>query len=141
MTASESEKLLSKVSHPPPGSFDFESPSLKWEDGTYNKTTFKKVYIQADRFPGFLRGERERGLSDFYIRTSSAKHNNAAGSDGDKENTPDNDQHCFHASVRFSFHICNRDHQSCMDQMQNAGTLIMASANTPKLSLVFYTHK
>lgn len=102
---------MSKVCHPPPGLFDFDSPALNWEPGTYGKTTFKQVYILSERFPDFLRGERERGRSDFYIKTSQGKQNNCEGSGGDKGNVPDNDQECSESAVHFT------DWQQCLPCM------------------------
>ena len=105
------DKLLSKVSHPPPGSFDFFSSALDWETGTYEKTSFKKVYIPTERFPDFLRGERDRGQSDFYIRNSSGKQTNGAGSCADKENVDDNAQISSVPTVRYISRVCKRAQQ------------------------------
>lgn len=141
MTASDSEKLLSKVSHPPPGFFDFESPFLKWEDGTYNKTTFKKVYIQADRFPDFLRGERERGLSDFRTGILLGRATMLRAQLAMKKILPTmvstaSMPRCVLRSI-FATGSINPVWTTCKTQ----GTLTMALANTPKVSLVFYTHE
>lgn len=100
MATPKSENFLSKVCHPPPGPFDFDSPALNWVPGTYGKTTFKQVYILSERFSDFLRGERERGRSDFYIKTSQGKQNNCVHFGGDKENVHDNDHECSESAVR-----------------------------------------
>ncbi|CAL8465892.1 g5428 [Coccomyxa elongata] len=94
MATPKSEHFLSQVCHPLPGPFDFDSPALKWVPGTYGKTTFKQVYILSERFSDFLRGERERGRSDFYIKTSQGRQNNCVHFGGDKENVHDNDHEC-----------------------------------------------
>lgn len=71
----------------------------------------RSVYILSERFSDFLRGERGRGRSDFYIKTSQGKQNNCEGSGGDKENVPNNDLECSESAVR------STDWQQCLPGM------------------------
>lgn len=90
MKPSKLKEITEKVCHPPLGIFDYNHPDLKWDDGKHGNVTFEVVYIATERLRDFLSGERERGQSDFFTRTSAPKGLKASKAQNDKENESDN---------------------------------------------------
>ena len=63
---------------PPAGSFDKDSPALKWVQGGYSSTQYHSVYIPTQRYPDFLAGEGTRAGCAMYVQ----KHEKAKGQKG-----------------------------------------------------------
>ena len=71
----EAEERRPLLCDPPAGSFDKDSPALKWVQGGYSSTQYNSVYIPTERYPDFLAGEGTRTGCALYVQ----KHEKVKG--------------------------------------------------------------
>ena len=84
-----------KVSYPPEGPFDLNSPSLVKDDIYFSVAYWWQFYIPTDRVPDFCTGDSERGGIHAYKRIKARecqtrKRKNGEGDDEAAAQEPDN---------------------------------------------------
>lgn len=74
--------------HPPEGTFDYNSPYLKWVKRRYGKILYDSAFILRTRLPDFRKGEDLRGLCSFYTQATKPGSKKLKENDALATNTP-----------------------------------------------------